>query len=46
MNYDQEIKMCLLEEMYVDPIHRRYLKENRLNRLDNDHDLLENYHPK
>ncbi len=45
MNNDQEIR-CLLEEMYVVRIHRRCLKENRLNLLDNDHDLLENYHPK
>jgi hypothetical protein len=36
----------LLEEMYVVLIHCQYLKENRLNLLDNDHDLLVNYHPK
>ena len=32
--------------MYVDQVLHRYLKENRLNLLDNDHDHLENYHPK
>jgi hypothetical protein len=39
-------KRILLEEMHVVEIHYRYLKENRLNLLDNDHDLLVNYHPK
>ena len=36
----------LREEMYVVQIHRRYLEENQSDLLDNDRDLLENYHPK
>lgn len=43
---DKEKNEILQEEMYVDQILHRYPKENRLNLLDNDHDHLENYHPK
>lgn len=31
--------------MNVAVTHCQYLKENQLDRLDNDHGLLENYHP-
>lgn len=37
--------MILQEEMHVVLIHRPYLKENQSSLLDNDHDLLVNYHP-